>query len=77
MLADHKQIDKRTAMKNQNRSASLGWPAMKLLGGGGGGRGFNESTESISSRRQTVKTLFRRHIRQPNLVCKDCLHVCP
>ena len=32
MLAYHKQIDKRTTMKNQNRSAALG-PAMKLLGG--------------------------------------------
>ena len=27
------QIDKRTTMKNQNRSAALGRPAMKLLGG--------------------------------------------
>ena len=33
MLAYHKQIDKRTTMKNQNRSAALGRPAMKLLGG--------------------------------------------
>ena len=29
-------VDKRTTMKNQNRSAALGRPAMKLLGG------FNE-----------------------------------
>ena len=29
----HKQIDKRTTMKNQNRSAALGRPAMQLLGG--------------------------------------------
>ena len=36
-LADHTQIDKRTTMKNQNRSAALGWPAMTLLRGGGGG----------------------------------------
>ena len=36
MLADHKQIYKRTIMKNQNRSAALGRPAMKLLAGGGG-----------------------------------------
>ena len=36
MLTYHKQIDKRTTMKNQNRSAALGRPAMKLLGGGGG-----------------------------------------
>ena len=35
MLTYHKQIDKRTTMKNQNRSAALGRPAMKLLGGGG------------------------------------------
>ena len=37
---DNKQIDKRTAMRNQNRCAALGRPAMKLLcvcvGGGGG-----------------------------------------
>ena len=31
MLAYRKQIDKRTTMKNQNRNASLGRPAMKLL----------------------------------------------
>ena len=35
MLAYKKQIDKRTTMKNQNRSAALGRPAMKLLDGGG------------------------------------------
>ena len=43
MLAYHEQIDKRTTMKNQNRSAALGRPAMKLLvvrGGGGGGGGL-------------------------------------
>ena len=39
ILADHKQIDKRTTMSNENRSAALGQPAMKLLGGGGGGGG--------------------------------------
>ena len=38
MLADNKQIDDRTT-RNQNRSATLGRPAMKLLGGGGGGAG--------------------------------------
>ena len=40
MLTYHKQINKRTTMKNQNRSAALGRPAMKLLGGGGGGGGL-------------------------------------
>ena len=40
VVADHKQIDKRTTMTNQNRSAALGRPAMKLLGGGGGGGGL-------------------------------------
>ena len=35
MLAYHKQIDTRTTMKNQNRSAALGRPAKKSLGGGG------------------------------------------
>ena len=29
MLAYHKQIDKRTTMKNHNRSAALGQPVMK------------------------------------------------
>ena len=37
MLTYHRQIGKRTTMKNQNRCAALGRPAMKLLGGGGGG----------------------------------------
>ena len=32
---DH-NADKRTTMKNQNRRAALGRPAMKLQGGGGG-----------------------------------------
>ena len=32
MLADYKQIDERTNMRNQNGSAALGRPAMKLLG---------------------------------------------
>ena len=31
MLANHKQIDKRKTMKDQNRSNALGRPAMKLL----------------------------------------------
>ena len=31
MLADHKQTDKRTTLRNQNLSATLGRPAMKLL----------------------------------------------
>ena len=39
MLADNRQIDKRTTIRDQNRSAALGRPAMKLLGGGGGGGG--------------------------------------
>ena len=34
MLADHKQVDKRRTMRDQNRSAALGGPAKKLLGGG-------------------------------------------
>ena len=37
MLADHKQTDKRTTLRNQNISAALGRSAMKLLVGGGGG----------------------------------------
>ena len=48
MLADHIQLknnhDKRTTMKNQNRSATLERPAMKLcvcVCGGGGGGGVN------------------------------------
>ena len=35
MLADNNQIDNRTTLRNQNRSAAFGRPAMKLLGGGG------------------------------------------
>ena len=54
MLTYHKQIDRRTTMKNQNRSAALGRPAMKLLGGGGGGGGelqlvFGRPTLGLSS----------------------------
>ena len=32
-LADHKQINKGAAMKNQNKSTALERPALKLLGG--------------------------------------------
>ena len=38
MLADNKQIDIRTTMRNQNRSAALG------ITGEGGGRGASMST---------------------------------
>ena len=38
MLADNKQIDIRTTMRNQNRSAALG---ITGEGGGGGAGGFN------------------------------------
>ena len=34
---DHKQIDKRTTLRNQHRRAAQGRPAMKLLEWGGGG----------------------------------------
>ena len=34
MLTEHKQKDKRTTVRNQNSSAALGRPAIKLLGGG-------------------------------------------
>ena len=37
MLADHGQKDKRTTLRNQNKNAGLGRPAINLLGGGGGG----------------------------------------
>ena len=37
MLTDNKHIDKRTTMRNQNRTAALGRPAIKFRGGGGGG----------------------------------------
>ena len=51
MLIYHNQIDKRTTMKNQNRSAALGRPAMKSLGGGGGGLQlvFGRPTLALSS----------------------------
>ena len=48
MLADYKQMDKRVIMKNQNRSAALGWPAMKLLVGGGGGASTTRPTLALS-----------------------------
>ena len=52
MLADHKQIDKRTTMKNQNRSAALGRQQRNHRGGGlgtpatkpPGGGGLNQPT---------------------------------
>ena len=31
-LVDHKQIDEITILRNQNKSAALGRPAMQLLG---------------------------------------------
>ena len=37
MLAHQKQIDKKTTLWDQYRSAALGRPAIKLLGGRGGG----------------------------------------
>ena len=52
IIADHKQIDKRTTMKNQNRCAALGRLAMKLLGGGGGGgasTGLRSTNLALSS----------------------------
>ena len=51
IIADHKQIDKRTTMKNQNRCAALGRLAMKLLGGGGGGAstGLRSTNLALSS----------------------------
>ena len=49
MLADHKQIDKRTTLRNQNKSAALGRPAMKLLGGGGGQLVCGRPTLALSS----------------------------
>ena len=39
MLVNHKQIDKSITMKNQNKSAALGRPAMKSLCVCGGGVG--------------------------------------
>ena len=53
MLAENKQIDERTTMRDQNRSAALGRPAMKLLGGGGGG---NSNTEIPEQKKPTSKT---------------------
>ena len=51
MLADNKQTDKRTT-RNQYKSAALGRPAMKLLGGGGGAgvsASFGRPTLALSS----------------------------
>ena len=61
MLADNKQIDKRTTMRNQNRSAALGRPAMKLLVGGGlqlvCGRPTLALTRAVSMFTQCCSTL--------------------
>ena len=58
MLAYHKQIhvDKRTTMKNQNRKAVLGRPAMKLHGEGG----FNFF--AVDQPSPLVLHLFLRHL---------------
>ena len=53
MLTFHKQPDKRTTMKNQNRIAALGRPAMKLLGRGGGGGGGGLGGGASTSLRST------------------------
>ena len=52
MVIKHNQIDTRTTMKNQDRSAALGRPSMKLLGGGGGGEA------STSMRSTNPRPLF-------------------
>ena len=52
MLADNKQIDERTNRRNQNRSAALGRPAMKLLGRGA-------STKEKSQKNQNRRALGR------------------
>ena len=48
-LTDYKQIHKRTTTKNQNRSAALGRPAMKLLGAGKLWQGGGSSTSLRST----------------------------
>ena len=50
MLGDNIQIDIRTTVRNQNRSAALGRPAMKLLGGGGRRGGASTSLRSTNPR---------------------------
>ena len=55
MLADNKQIDKRTTMRNQNRSAALGRPAMKLLGASTSRKENPQKPTQLSSR------LFQRY----------------
>ena len=49
----HTQIDKKTTMKNQNRKAALGRPAMKLLGA---------STSFRSTTSPLVLHRFLRHL---------------
>ena len=61
MLADNKQIDKRTAMRNQNRCAALGWPAMKLLCVCGGGGGASNSF-SVDQPSPLVQPWFLRQL---------------
>ena len=49
MLADHKQIDKRTTMMNQNRKCRLGTANNKITGGRrGGGLGVSTSLRSTN-----------------------------
>ena len=54
MLTNHKQIDKRTTMKNQNRSAALGRSAMKLLGGFSHGGLLNSSHYFIMDKKSII-----------------------
>ena len=59
MLADHNQIDKTATLRKPNRSAALGWPAMKLLGGGGASTSLRSTNGSIPG----LATYFRFSFR--------------
>ena len=80
MLTYHKQIDKRTTMKYQNRSAALGRPAMKLLGGGashgGESRDLNDKVHGISCRYsdKTSKQIYHTFLNTQPIFIKQSAH---
>ena len=73
MLTDHKQIDKRITMKNQNRSAVLERPAMKLPGQADwAGSHFSQTVISAGSKRSrtvSVEPYMRHSFRQEANIC--------
>ena len=67
MLADHKQGDKRTTMKNQNRSAALRRPAMKLMGRGWASTSLRSTNLFKSLKKGVIKTRGVMHLARSNI----------